>query len=378
VYFPLAQFSSSHHLFRSRLMVALVCAIAVTAAPAQKKKKEEETQTLQIPKELPAAVSGDSRRMSFHLTPLSAKGLLSQQIRDALKAAARDTGSETVLKIRAFVAGSGDLRRVRDLVSEVFTDRRQPLPALSLIRAGGLPMEGAQVVLEVTSSGKKEVNPNGLAFIAAQVATSDNPLDPVAPLVEKSLARLRAAVKAAGAEPSDVLKVTCFLSSLENLAATRKPVDAEYPRAALNYVQTQRAPGQALGACEAVARSGVKPSGTFEFLNPEGLPAQAGQSQIALVNSPHVVLTGTQVSFGYQEQDSKLALGRLRKALEQAGASAVAYVHFYPLSTGIASQLRKVRGEFFDTARPPATTMLEFEGLPSMDAGFGVDAVAVK
>ena len=102
--------------------------------------------------------------MSFHVTPLSAKGLLSQQIRDALKATARDAGSETVLKIRAFVAGSGDLRRVRDLVSEVFTDRRQPLPALSLIRAGGLPLEGAQVVLEVTAAGKKEVNPNGLAY----------------------------------------------------------------------------------------------------------------------------------------------------------------------------------------------------------------------
>ena len=90
------------------------------------------------------------------------------------------------------------------------------------------------------------------------------------------------------------------------------------------------------------------------------------------------MLTGTQVSFGYQEQDARLALGRLRKALEQAGASGVAFVHFYPLSTGMATQLRKVRGEFFDAARPPATTMLEFEGLPSMDAGFGVDAVAVK
>ena len=28
--------------------------------------------------------------------------------------------------------------------------------------------------------------------------------------------------------------------------------------------------------------------------------------------------------------------------------------------------------------RPPATTLLVFEGLPSMDAGFGVDVVAVK
>ena len=176
VYFRLLQSSSSVRLLlKARVIVALVCAIAVTTAPAQRKKKEEETQTLQIPRELPGAVSGDPRRMSFHVTPLSNKGLLSQQIRDALKAAARDTGADTVLKIRAFVAGSGDLRRVRDLVSEVFTDRRQPLPALSLVQSGGLPMEGAQVVLEVTAAGRKEVNPNGLAYISAQVATSEDP-----------------------------------------------------------------------------------------------------------------------------------------------------------------------------------------------------------
>src|ERR1051326_219634 len=128
---------------RTRSLVALMCGWALLALPAQKKKKEEITQTLQLPKELPGAVSGDTRHLTFHVTPLSAKGLLSQQIRDALKALAHESGSETVLKIRAFVAGSGDLRRVRDLVSEVFTDRKQPLPALSLIRAGALPTEGS-------------------------------------------------------------------------------------------------------------------------------------------------------------------------------------------------------------------------------------------
>jgi enamine deaminase RidA (YjgF/YER057c/UK114 family) len=380
VYFPFVHFTSSLPRFRARVVVALICALAVTAPAQRKKKKEEETQTLQLPKELPAAVSGDPRRMSFHVTPLSSKGLLSQQIRDALKAAARDAGSDTVLKIRAFVAGSGDLRRVRDLVSEVFTDRRQPLPVLSLVQSGGLPMEGAQVVLEVTSAGRKEVNPNGLAFISAQIAASENPLDPAAPLAEKSVASLRRAVKGVGSEPSDVLRVTCFLSSLENLAATRKLVDAEYPRAALNYLQTQRAPGQAIAACEAVARLRSKPTRALQFLNAEDLPATGGQSQVALVNSAQVVLTGTQVSFGYQEQDARLAMGRLKKALEQAGSSSrdVAFVHLYALSSGIAAQLKKMRGEFFDGQHPPAATLLVFEGLPSMDAGFGVDVVAVK
>src|SRR5437016_2105176 len=130
-------------------LVALACVLAVAVSFAQrKKKKEEETQTLQLPKELPSATVGDTRHLTFYVTPLSAKGLLSAQIRDGLRALSHQAGSDTILRIRAFVAGSGDLRRVRDLVSEHFTDRRQPLPALTLIRSGGLPLEGAQVVLE--------------------------------------------------------------------------------------------------------------------------------------------------------------------------------------------------------------------------------------
>ena len=265
--------------------------VSLLATPAQK-KKEEETQTLQLPKELPAAVTGDTRRLTFHVTPLSAKGLLSQQIRDALKALAHECGNDTVLKIRAFVAGSGDLRRVRDLVSEVFTDRQQPLPALSLIRAGGLPMEGAQVVLEAIAAGRKAVNPDGLAFLSAQIAVSENPLDPVAPLTAKSLAALRQAVKAAGSEPGDVLRVTCFLSSLEKVAASRQLVEAEYPHAALDFVQTQRVPREALAACEAVARLRGETGARLHLLNPKGLPGEPGESQIALVAAPHVVLTG--------------------------------------------------------------------------------------
>jgi len=75
---------------------------------------------LQLPTELPAVTTGNPRRLKFYVTPLTGKGLLTHQIREALKALERQSGGETVLKIRAFVAGSGDVRRVRDLVSEEF------------------------------------------------------------------------------------------------------------------------------------------------------------------------------------------------------------------------------------------------------------------
>ena len=365
---------------RAFSLLALGCALALLASPLQRKKKDEETQTLQIPRDLPNAVTGDTRRLTFLVTALSAKGLLSQQVRDGLKALLHTAGQDKVLKIRAFVAGSGDLRRVRDLVSEVFTDRKQALPALSLVQSGGLPLEGAQVVLEATAVTHKDVNPHGLAFISAQAATSANPLDPVAPLAAKAMDALAQAVKAAGAEPEDVARITCFLSSLDNAAATRKLVQTAYPRAASDFVQTQRAPTEALAACEAVARLRTDPGAPLRLVNPDGLAKTPGQSQIALVGAPQLVLTGTQVSFGYQPADARLAFERLSRVLEQEGTSPhqVAFAHYYPLSGGIATQVRAVRGDFFDPAHAPAATLLLFEGLPSMDAGFAVDVTAVK
>src|SRR5690349_23830490 len=108
------------HTLKIAATVAFACGVVLCVPAAAQKKKKEVTQTLQLPKELPATVTGETRRLTFHVTPLSSRGLLSAQIRDALKALAHDTSGSTVLKIRAFTAGSGDLRRVRDLVSESF------------------------------------------------------------------------------------------------------------------------------------------------------------------------------------------------------------------------------------------------------------------
>jgi enamine deaminase RidA (YjgF/YER057c/UK114 family) len=356
------------------ILATLACGLlAVSTLSAQKKKdKEEITQVLRLPEELPGAIAGDTRRLAFHTTPLSSKGLLSPQVRDALKALQHDAGGETVLKIRAFVAGSADLRRVRDLVSEFYTAHKEPLPAITLVQAGGLPLDGAQVVLEAIAATKRDANPYGLAFISPTVSTAEDPLGPVPPLTEKTLAGLRQSLQSVGLTPPDALRVTCFFSSLQNLAESRRLVQTEYPHAALDFVQMNRAPRQSLSACEAVARLRAAPPSQLEFVNSSG-----GESQIALVDAPQVVLTGGQDSFGYQEADARLAFERLKKSLEQSGAipKNVAYANYYPLSPGLGAQVRKVRGDFFDH---PAATMLIFEGLPSMDAGFAVDVVAVK
>jgi enamine deaminase RidA (YjgF/YER057c/UK114 family) len=362
--------------------VLVVCALVLVAGPLDKKKKksdEDVTQVLQLPKDPPSAVVAETARLVFHVSPLSAKGLLSQQVRDALKALHHTVGSAAIVKLRAFVAGSGDMRRVQAIVSETFTERHLALPALSVVQVGGLPMEGAQVVIESTSVAKRDVNPNGLVFLSGQGASAERPLEAVAPLAEKVKGALGTALRGAGGEAEDVLRGTCFLSSLDGVAKVRDLFESEYRGAVWDFVQLQRAPVNSVVECEAVARSRVKIEKPLEFLNPDGLPKSPNYSQIALVGAPWVALTGTQVAFGFEDSDVRLAFGRLERELAQVHASIkdVAWSSIYPLSNSIADQVRKIRFDFYDKTRPPAATMQPFEGLPSMDASFAVDAVAV-
>lgn len=346
---------------------------------AKKPKKEDITQVLELPKDPPSGVVAETRRLVFQVTPLSSKGLLSQQTRDALKTLLHSSNGAAVVKIRAFVAGSGDMRRVPAIVSEVFTEKHLAIPAVSVVQSGGLPLGGAQVVLESTAVAKKDVNPNGLLFISGQQASSDQPLQPTGPLAEKSLASLNEAVKAGGSVAADVLRVTCFATSLDVADQLFLMASRQFPQAVTNIIKTQRAPSTTIVECEAVARLMRPSKGPVEFLSPEGLTQSPLYSQIAAVSAPRLALTGTQVAFGFQETDAKLAFERLRKALDQLGSSPknVVMASIYPLSPSIAEQVRKVRFEFFDSAHPPASTLLPFEGLPGMDASFALDVAAV-
>jgi enamine deaminase RidA (YjgF/YER057c/UK114 family) len=357
------------------VLAASAVALVAVALPA-KKKKEDETQVLQLPKELPSAIAGDTRRLAFYVTPLSTKGLLSQQVREALKNLEHQAAGNPVLAIRAFVAGSGDLRRVRDVVSETFTEKRQSLPVLSLIQAGALPLTGAQVVLESIVNGRRDLYSGGLAFFPAEPAYSEDPQAPVRPLLDRTMSNLQSGLKAAGIMPSDVLRITCFLSSLDQFDAVRQRVESEYPHAAQNFVQTERAPQRAVAACEATAAIRESAGAPLEFRN---TGAANAASRVALLRTSQLVITGTQVSFGFEEKDARLAFERLGKTLEPLGVSVhdIAFARFYPLSPKMGEQVSRLEPALFGRENP-AVSVLEFEGLASSDAGFAVDAVAAK
>ncbi len=329
---------------RRATVFILGIALAVYASAQKGKKKTEEpvTQTLPVLKDPPSAISAETDRLVFHVSPLSNKGLLSQQVRDALKALLHDTRGATIVKLRAFVAGSGDMRRVSTIVSETFTEHKLPLPALSTIEVGALPLEGSQVVLESIAVEKKPTNPDGLAFYSAVPVKQ---LQPIA----------------------GVLRATCFLSSLDHLAAIKSTVAAAYSGGAVNFVQSQRLGFEPLDVCEAVARLAAPPARPVTI-----------EKGAALVKTPNIVLTGTQMAFRDTDADLRLAFERLRKELESMGVDYkdVFWASAYPLTRPLEEKVRDLQKEFFDRGTPPAGTILLFEGLPSLDATMAIDVMA--
>jgi hypothetical protein len=305
---------------RYRRIAILAAVFLVTAFAGKKKDPDDFTQVLELPKDPPMVAIGVTDRLVFQVSPLSAKGLLSQQTRDALKAILKMNGGTPVIHIRAFVAGSGDLRRVPQIVSEVFTAKKMALPSVSVVLAGGLPLGDAQIVIEAVSEARKPVNASGLNFIEAE------PPDQLA-------------LRLAGSKP---LKITCFVSSLEGAGAEAR-LFASVP---VNLVQTQRTPARSGERCEAVVSGGTV--------------------------AARLAFTGTQVAFGTDEKAAALSFERLDRELSNAGvpASGILEEHVYALSEKLGELARKVH------TTPGTLMVLPFEGVASLDGSFAIDSIA--
>jgi enamine deaminase RidA (YjgF/YER057c/UK114 family) len=324
------------------LRIAFFVLVLTALAVGQKKNKDEITQVLDLPKDPPVVVSGDVRKLVFHVSPLFTAGLLSQQTREAVKALLKMNGGVPIIHVRAFVAGNGDIRRVPQIISDYLTEKRQPLPSISVIRAGGLSRENAQVVLESVSLAKKDVNATALEFAYSGAVTSPDPLVATRPLLDKALDQLAGKAAAAG-----TLQVTCFVSTLGDATGLLTAMSTRFPGAAANLVMGQRGPAQGLAACQSVRRGSGAPGGRLAF-------------------------TGTRVAFGQQEKDAALAFQRLDRDLAESGANPgnVVSTNIYALSSSMAelsSRLRKATG---------ALAVIPSEGVAAVEAGFAVDAVA--
>ena len=316
-----------------------------------KKDTEPPTQVLAPLPDPPDAVVAEVARLSFQVSPLSNKGLLTPQIRDALKALLRDNHGAQIVKLRAFVSGSGDLRRVQTIVAEEFTERKLAMPAISTIQVGALPMVGAQVVIEATSVEKRLVNPGGIYFLQAVGA--------------KEAGATLDALKMFS-QGFEMLRVTCYLSSIENALSTRTLVAASFPGSAVDIVQTQRQSLEPFAACDGVARGPA----AWQELPPA--------PRRYWYRTRKIVMTGTKLVFRGEEADIRLVFQRLIKAIEPLGASPsdIFWTDFYPLTNPVATKLAELREEFVNVQSSISPRGLLFEGLPSTDATAAIELMA--
>ncbi|HVW10683.1 MAG TPA: hypothetical protein VHC90_18975 [Bryobacteraceae bacterium] len=304
---------------------------------AQKTQQDKLSQTLKLPEDPPLVAVGETGRLTFQVSPLSGKGLLSEQTREALKAILKLNGNSPIIHIRAFSAGSGDLRRIPQIVADVLGDKHWPLPSISVIQAGALAQDDAQVVLEAVSQSKKEVSKEGLTFLPAETVTAEKPDSPVKPLLQKAIDQL------AGKISGQPAAVTCYVSMFENGQDLLRMVQARFAGAAVNLVQPRRLPWRTAAACEGVARTGT--------------------------SATRLAFSGTQVAFGPEEKDAALAAERLDRALAEAGASATkdaALVRFYILTPEAGAMAQK---------QAPGA-LIPVENVAASTAGFALDAVA--
>lgn len=304
---------------------------------AQLTQQDKLSQTLKLPEDPPLVAIGETSRLTFQVSPLSGKGLLSEQTRDALKAVLKLNRNSPIVHIRAFVAGSGDLRRVPQIVADVLSDKHWPLPSVSVVQAGTLTQDAAQVVLETISQSKKEVSTEGLTFLPAETVLAEKPGSPMKPLLQRAIDQL------AGKISGQPVSVTCYVSMLENGEDLLRIVQTRFAGAAVNLVQPRRLPWRTAAACEGVARAGTA--------------------------APRLAFSGTQVAFGSEDKDAALAVQRLDRALTEAGAPATkeaALVRFYILTPEVGSIAQ----------RQASGALIPVENVAASTAGFALDVVA--
>lgn len=319
--------------------ILLSCLVLACVAEAQmpevkmrkpKKEKPEVTQTLEALPDPPAAVKVESARLVFFSSPLSSKGLLSQQIKDALTAIRKQAKGATIVKLRGFVAGRGDARRLSSATSELFQEWKQPIPAVSIVQVGALPLEGAQVLIEATAEERKPVNMHGLDYLEGletlRALDEAENIASVSPLLEKTLAQLQ----------GELVQVTCFVSALDEAAKLDSMIAAKFPGAARSLVQAQRATGSGLARCEGVRRR------------------SAGEAE-------RLVLTGTQIGFSAEPKDREMLEGRVAKLLEAQGAQLV-HRKAYAVTRGAGKGLNN---------------LTVVEGVASSEAVLALEAVGV-
>jgi len=124
-----------------------------------------------------------------------------------------------------------------------------------------------------------------------------------------------------------------------------------------------------------------------QFLSPDTLPDPPGYSHVVSARPARLVWTSGQVAMnsdgtaaapGDWEAQTRLVFENVGRALAAAGAGwgDVVKLTYFVVDVSALQTIRSVRDEFVDTARPPASSLVQVAGLFRPDLLIEVEAVA--
>ena len=128
---------------------------------------------------------------------------------------------------------------------------------------------------------------------------------------------------------------------------------------------------------------------TVQFINPPTLPTPPGYSQVAVLSSGTLIVIAGQVALDNQGTvvgkgdfalQTKQVFRNLIAALEAAGAGPQHLVKLTTFVTDVSdlAAFRQVRDQFIDSARPPASTLVQVSRLFRPEFLIEVEALAFR
>lgn len=368
-------------IFHRPFLLALGIICVVISGLCQRPPKPEKAQTLATVPEAPGAVRMETSRLEFLRVPDEQTGLLSKQVEESMKSIRKSLRKRRLVRVTAWVAGAGDVRRVSSSIRELLADWRIPLPAITVVRVGALPNAGSRVSFDVELEGERDSNPNGLIYLGAVRSHSEEFTLALDKLLAESLDRLQSRLQEQRVEASAVLSARCLVSLTDDVGKLDDALRARFPGASTRVMQSVRVAPDSYANCDVVARLPEKPT---EALEPRVVTETNGAPPVTSyvkVNTPQMVLTAGQLCFRSTDDDLMLGFERLEDTLKDLGTSLKHTVQLSILAQSPELEQRtEAQGRpFLQPQYDPAILRQTVEALPALDSTVSLDAVvAVK
>jgi enamine deaminase RidA (YjgF/YER057c/UK114 family) len=257
-------------------------------------------------------------------------------------------------------------------------------PPVSFV-IGDLPEREAAIAIDAVAiragAMSKPATRSSLLFISGQAEKGASPAEAAA----KTMASLVKTLSFAGARPSDVLQVRCFLNPINAAASVTSEIEnALRPsKIPIVFVEWKSSPGLPV-EIELVATAPPPEQENppaVEYLTQPEATASPIFSRIARVNRGDLIFIGGLYSSeaGDGQQQVLSIFDQLEKLATANGSDLRHLVKatYYVSDDDASAQLNALRPKFYDSKRPPAASKATVPGVGMKDRSITIDMIAV-